>query len=346
MVGFVSGLPLLLFGLAAPLGATLGRVAGTKIAVLSALALLTVGAGIRSAGDARLLIVGTVLIGLSLAAANVLVPTAIKGELGDAAPRVMGLFSAALTGGAALESLLVTALIAAGAPWRVALASCAIPAVLAGLIWWRWSRGSGLSSRPGASKSYNSRRLWREPTAWALGLFMGCQSLIFYALLTWIPSILLQRGFTLTEASAWITVFNFVGIVGALIVPLLLTLVAAQRWLPPAVGVAQVAAILAFWLIPSWSVIEVVMLGLVQGTAIATVFSLLALKSDGEVAARELSSVVLALGYIVACTGPIALGVMHDWSGAWSWPLASLVCVGMGAAALGLRVTRSEVIVR
>ncbi|MCF7523584.1 hypothetical protein L3X07_11060 [Levilactobacillus brevis] len=45
-----------------------------------------------------------------------------------------------------------------------------------------------------------------------LALFMGCQSLIFYTLTTWLPTIYQAFGASATEAGTLLSVFQLVGI--------------------------------------------------------------------------------------------------------------------------------------
>ena len=39
----------------------------------------------------------------------------------------------------------------------------------------------------------------RDPLAWKITLCMGSQSLLFYAIIAWLPSILLGRGVTVEQ---------------------------------------------------------------------------------------------------------------------------------------------------
>ena len=71
---------------------------------------------------------------------------------------------------------------------RASLAVWALPAVAAVMVW-------SLAPRADGDRARAARRaLWRRPLAWAVALFMGIQSMAFYATLSWLPSILEDAG--------------------------------------------------------------------------------------------------------------------------------------------------------
>ena len=38
--------------------------------------------------------------------------------------------------------------------------------------------------------------IWKSSLAWQVTIYMGLQSMIFYCIVTWLPSILIQQGMT------------------------------------------------------------------------------------------------------------------------------------------------------
>ncbi len=59
------------------------------------------------------------------------------------------------------------------------------------------------------------------PLSWAIMLVFGLQSLLYYSLLTWLPSIWVAAGFSQVAASTLTTVFQFAGLPFSLLVPTL-----------------------------------------------------------------------------------------------------------------------------
>ena len=63
------------------------------------------------------------------------------------------------------------------------------------------------------------------------------------------------------------------------------------------------------------------------------------LRSPTPLVAARLGGVAQCLGYLLAAAGPLVLGVLHDATGGWTWPLLLLLAAlvpmtwaGWGAA--------------
>ncbi|EHC78493.1 hypothetical protein LTSEMON_2646 [Salmonella enterica subsp. enterica serovar Montevideo str. S5-403] len=73
--------------------------------------------------------------------------------------------------------------------------------LLAFLIWlpqWRTTRSANLSS----SRALHERGIWRSPLAWQVTLFLGLNSLIYYVIIGWLPTILISHGYSEAQAGS------------------------------------------------------------------------------------------------------------------------------------------------
>ena len=138
----LTSLPVLLFALAAPLAALLGRRLGAGHAVLVGLTLIGLGTAGRVLGGPVVLFVGTAVLGVGITIANVLVPAVIKRDFGSHAGRVTGYFVATMAVGATLTSALAVPLSPGGRP------------------------GTPRGSRAGAARGRRSRRARGRVAAW------------------------------------------------------------------------------------------------------------------------------------------------------------------------------------
>ncbi|WP_054750623.1 hypothetical protein [Lacticaseibacillus thailandensis] len=59
------------------------------------------------------------------------------------------------------------------------------------------------------------------PLSWAIMLVFGLQSLLYYSLLTWLPSLWATAGFSQVAATTLTTVFQFAGLPFSILVPTL-----------------------------------------------------------------------------------------------------------------------------
>lgn len=323
----LTTLPVLCFALLAPASAWLGSRTGPERAV--SLGLLVLGAGtlVRPAAGIPLLLAGTVVLGAGITVGNVLVPVVAHRALGVRAAGLIGLYSAALPGGAAIAAALAEP-IASCIGWRWSLAVWVLVVALALVAWL-------LAVRPERAALPRRPRVWGNRLAWTLAAFFGAQALAYYALATWLPTLLQDPAEAGTDAgvAGWaLAAYNLVGIAGSIIAPRLSTRdpdqqrVVAATCVIWAAGVAGLAAAPAAW--PVW----VVLAGVGQGAGIALGLTLIGLRAADPDVARGLSGMVQGVGYAVAAVGPFAFGALHHLTGSWNPPLVFVLLV-LGAMA-------------
>ena len=335
--GLITTVPVLCFGLAAPLAPRLARRFGQELLLLGALAVICAGLLIRLLPSVGSLFVGTVVIGVAIAVANVLMPSVVKRRF-ERPGLMMGLFTMSLSVGAALAAAFTVPMEDAFGSWRWALAAWAVPALVAIVAWAPEVRRSGAEPSDGADGVV---RLWNDPTAWLVTGLFALQSLLFYCLLAWVPDILRDAGLSSAHAGAMLSLAMLCGIPAALGLPVLMQRLESQSLLifipviPWALGLAglMVSPGGATWL---WMVLA----GSGQGAGIALALTLVVLRSPDAVHAASLSGMAQGAGYAIAAAGPLALGAVHDATGGWHTPLALLLLAVAGMLVLGLGAGR------
>lgn len=331
--GLLTSLPVLCFGVLAPVAAYAARRLGNEVVTLLALATLTVGILVRSAGGPVWLYLGTLLLGAAIAVGNVLVPALVKQHLASVAGIAMSLYTACLTGGAALASWGTAVLYDGGWSWQWSLAAGAVPALLGLGVFGAWYRGHRASrSAAPVPPALRDARVWRSPVAWQLAAYFGAQAFLFYAFLAWLPVLLQDDGVPLATSGVMLSLYNLLGIVGALAVPPLAVRLRDQRVLAPGVAVGWLVGIGGLVLLPGGYPLWSMLLGVVQGAGLALAMTLIVLRSRDEVTARDLSGMVQMVGYLVAACAPVVLGGLRDGLG--SWDAAIGVTIGMAVAML------------
>ena len=337
LAGLLTTLPVLCFGAFAPVAPRLARRIGLETAVAASLVLLTAGISLRLLPPVALLYAGSLIAGAAIAIANVLMPAYVKREFARPGA-VMGAYSAALNiGAAAAAGLTVPIGTALGGDWRVALASWGVLALAALALWLPVAGGRGLRSAPDDSGSWS---LLREPLARQVTAFLGLQSVQFYSVSAWLPTLLADAGVPVREGGLLLAVSNVAGAAGALLVPGLAGRMRTQRPLVLAVLAAYVVGLTGLWSTPgSGALIWVALFGLAQGSGFALALTLIVLRSATPLVAARLGGVAQCVGYLVAATGPVVLGALHDLTDGWHWPVGLLLVVlapmtwaGWGAA--------------
>ncbi|HEU4658093.1 MAG TPA: MFS transporter [Capillimicrobium sp.] len=334
--GAITTLPVLCFGLAAPLAPGLARRWGDELVVLGCLVLLSAGVAMRLVPEVAPFYLGTLLLGLGIAIANVLIPSVVKRWY----PRpgaMTGLYVTMMMGGAAVAAATAVPLEDATGDWTWALAAFGVPALVAALVWLPAVRVS--RTEPGPPPPRVS--LWRDPTAWLLTGMMASQSLLFYAILAWTPEIVADAGLGDASAGVMLSIAMLLGIPTSLALPVLAGRTDDQRPLVLLAGGVWLAGLLGLLLAPGTAtVVWMVLVGLGQGGGFALTMALLVLRATDAPHAAALSGMVQSIGYTVAAAGPSVVGVIHDATGSWRAPVAFLLAVGASLVACGLAAAR------
>ncbi|TGA81923.1 MFS transporter, partial [Streptomyces palmae] len=131
----VTTVPLIFMGLASPLAPRMARRWGTDPVLLGALVLLGGGILLRVAPPMVALFAGGALVGSGIALLNVLMPGLVKRDFPDRAAGMTALYTTAMIGGATASAAAAVPLENALGGWRGSLASWALLAGLAALVW-------------------------------------------------------------------------------------------------------------------------------------------------------------------------------------------------------------------
>ena len=344
VAGLVTSLPILCFGLLAPVAPVLARRVGAEVALALALVPVLVGVLLRAAPSTAALFTGTILAGAGVAVGNVVVPEIVKGRFERQTGAVMGLYVATLAGGAALAAgLTVPIERAVDGGWQTALAVWALPAALAtGVVGLAVATDRGHSTPRGGRGGL--RTLLGNPLAWQVTAFMGLQALVFYAGLAWLPSILRDDGFGAGEAGALLALYALGGIPTSLAVPVVATRVRDQRLLAAGLTLLETVGLAGLLLAPGAAWLWVSFLALGQGATFSLALTLFVLRAPDSRRAGDLSGMAQAVGYSVAAAGAFLVGALEDWSGDWDLPLAVLIGMTFVLIVAGLGAGRDRVV--
>ncbi|NIX93807.1 MFS transporter [Pseudomonas fulva] len=337
--GLLTTLPVLCLGLFAPLAPMLARRLGSERVVLGILATLALGIVLRSVLGTTGLFLGSLVAGASIGIIGVLLPGIVKRDFPQHAGTLTGVYTMALCLGAAMAAGATVPLAhALGDNWAPALGFWMLPAVLAMLVWLPQARnGHGVHK-----VAYRVRGLWRDPLAWQVTLYMGLQSSLAYIVFGWLPSILIGRGLSPTQAGLVLSGSVIMQLVSSLAAPWLATRGRDQRLGIVVVMLVTLCGLFGCLYAPlsglwGWAVL----LGLGQGGTFALALTLIVLRSRDAHVAANLSSMAQGVGYTLASMGPFAVGLVHDLTGGWNalgWVFAVL---GAGAIVFGLGAGRA-----
>lgn len=338
--GLLTTLPVLCLGLFAPLAPFLARRFGAERVVLGILLTLAAGIILRSLLGAVGLFAGSLLAGASIGIIGVLLPGIVKRDFARHAGVMTGVYTMALCLGAALAAGATVPLSQHfGDSWKIGLGFWMVPALLAALCWL-----PQVGQKQGTHQvAYRVRGLLRDPLAWQVTLYMGLQSSLAYIVFGWLPSILIDRGLSATQAGLVLSGSVIVQLASSLAAPWLATRGKDQRLAIVVVMLLTLGGLFGCLYAPldglwGWAIV----LGLGQGGTFSLALTLIVLRSRDAHVAANLSSMAQGVGYTLASLGPLAVGLVHDWTGGWAATGWIFALLGVGAIIAGLGAGRAR----
>jgi CP family cyanate transporter-like MFS transporter len=185
----------------------------------------------------------------------------------------------------------------------------------------------------------------RHALTWQITLFMGIQSLLFFAALSWLPTILRDRGVSAAAAGSLLALMGVGNLAVSLVVP-----VAAQRMraqyalVVPTVAAIAIGLAGVVYLPLGFAAMWILILGAGQNAALCLAIFFTMARAPHAAAAASLSSLAQAVGYLLASAGPLEVGLLHSATGSWTVPLAVLFALTGILLVAGLLAARPRVL--
>jgi len=194
-VGVLSGLPAVLFALAAVPGSLLIARLGARATVIVGLLLCALAGGLRGAAtDIALLDVTSVLMALGIAFMQPALPPLVREWM----PNRIGLATAVYTNGLVVGEILPVALTIpfvlpwVAMSWRWGLALWSLPVLLITVLF-AWLGPDDLDRGPGVTPA-RWWPDWSNPLVWRLGAMLGAANACYFGTNAFLPDYLHQLG--------------------------------------------------------------------------------------------------------------------------------------------------------
>ncbi|GAA5124445.1 MFS transporter [Alloalcanivorax gelatiniphagus] len=341
VAGAMTGLPGLLFGLVGLAAVGFARRVGMTAGLAIGLAVAAAGLLLRVTTDSVPVFLLLTMIGLAgMAVGNVLVPAWIKAR--GHAVALMTVYGTGLVVGGTIGSLATAPVTHAGGSWRAGLGVWGLLA-LAAVPLWTWlslrERRSPVEHRV-AGEAAPTGRIAHSPTALALTVLFGVQSMHAYVQFGWLPQVYRDAGISASHAGSLQALLSSVGILGALAMPTLIDRGRGLRALAVSFGVLLVLGYTGLLVAPAtvpW--LWALLLGY-AGLAFPFAIAMITARTRHASVTAQLSGFMQPVGYALAALGPFLVGLLHDATGDWTLVLALLAATGVPLTLAGLRVAR------
>jgi len=332
----LAATPLLCFSLSAILMRSISRLGNTNRVISYAITLLTLSLFLRTTFDIASILIFSITLGISVAVLNYMLPVWVK-ENGTSNGGLLTGIYASVMGSCAAISLAITAPLAEASSytWRLAMLPWFVIGALTALWWWIKIPSSSVSDVVVSKESFWANPLFKSSSAWSITLMFGLLNMIHYASATWLPTILLTKGFTLVNAGILVAVATLVGSLLSLAVPhfaskrkdFRLVLIVFSIFLAVSYFAISIDTGMSLWV---WVILGNI--GVYVTFSIA--LFLVVFRAADAAKTKSLSIMMQSVGYVMATVSPIVLGRLFDITGNWDRALYFIV----GLAALQVLV--------
>ena len=327
-LGILTSLPLLMFAIFCAFPSRLAQKIGLEHLFTYCLLLLTIGSVIRIF-NLPFLYLGTLIIGASIAIFNVLLPSMIQVNQPQKISLLTTLYVTAMGISTAIASYLSVPITQASS-WKGLILVLSFLCLVTLLVWLPNHRHNHhLESKKEKQVKEN---ILKSKDVWAIIIFGGLQSLLFYTSMTWLPTMAISAGLSNSDAALLASIFSLISIPFSMTVPSLTThLSGGHRQIMLAViSIAGMIGI-AMLLYPSVNFLYWLVAHLLIGTACSALFPYLmvcfSLKTSSPEKTAQLSGLAQTGGYILAALGPTLFGYSFDLFQSWIPAVLALLAI-------------------
>lgn len=321
-IGYLGALPMPLFALGALFAPAVARRFGLERMMIAMTLILAVGVAMRVWFGVAALFIGTLILSLAIGMLNALTAPFIKKYAPNSIAVATGVFSLSMSTIAGVSAWVVVPM-ADNIGWQVAMSVWAVFGLITAAIWLFIYRTAG-SDDAAPTQTVGGFSPWRSASAWQMAVLIGLQSVLFYTIASFLPSIGAAAGLEMSAATRLAFVFQIMAPPAILLLTYLIKRGISMR-LVGVTGSAFNAIGVAGML---WLPEQLTLWSALMGLGCAAVFTLslmmFSLRTSNTENARDLSGMVQAVGYSLAFFGPLLMGKLFELTGGWDTPLLML----------------------
>ena len=327
-LGILTSLPLLMFALFSAIASRLAQKIGLEHLFTYCLLLLTIGSVIRIF-NLPLLYLGTLIVGASIAIFNVLLPSMIQANQPQKISLLTTLYVTAMGISTAIASYLSVPITQASS-WKGLILVLSFLCLVTLLVWLPNHRHNHYLE--GQQEKKSKENTLKSKSVWAIIVFGGLQSLLFYTSMTWLPTMAISAGLSNSDAALLASIFSLISIPFSMTIPSLTThLSDGHRQIMLAIiSIAGMIGI-SMLLYPSNNFLYWLAAHLLIGTACSALFPYLmvcfSLKTSSPEETAQLSGLAQTGGYILAAFGPTLFGYSFDLFQSWIPAVLALLAI-------------------
>jgi CP family cyanate transporter-like MFS transporter len=344
-ISLLAGIPIFCFATTSLLMGQVAKLGASNRIIKWALTVLSIALFSRTFTGLIGLYLFSFVMGISIAVMNYEMPAWVKEHAPDDTGFMTGVYTT-LMGVTAAIAMAVSVPLAQlnSLGWEMAMIPWIALATVSALFWWRKKETVSVIGRAMPVHFWRSRA-FKNPVAWALVVFFGLESLVFYATSTWLPTILLVKGFSLSEGALAVSLSGLTGSLIGLTVPHYVGKYPDKRIF---LVTASLLTAMAFFFVSLQSGPMVFLWLCLANIGLSICFPLSLMltgtKTSTPEETRNLSTMMQSIGYVLSAMGPGLLGLLFESFGSWSTALLGIVALSLVQMLMGWVVGKPTLI--
>lgn len=329
ITGLLVTLPVMCMAIVAIPASMVADRFGPVRGVTFCLVLLATAGALRSIAPEPVSILAlTIPIGLAIGLGGSLLPIVAKERLPAVPAASTGAYVTGFVLGSAVASATAVPLADALGSWRGPLL---LFAGLGAVLFALW--GASFRDRPPSPRRpiRLPRPPWRRPVAWLIVIVFGLQSLIFFALVAWMPAFYVEHGWRDQDAGLALSLLITVGLPASMVMGAVGDRGGSRRGYLVAASIFTVVGVAGMNVLPDPGFVWALVVGLGLGMLFPLSLTLPLDVAGDPARASGYVGLTLAAGYFLSSVAPFLLGALRDATGSFA---ASLPVVVVLAAVL------------
>lgn len=333
----LTSVPVLCMGMFAFFVGRMQQIVGRRTSIGFLLMILGVGTLSRSVmphyGG---LVVSAFVIGFAIALIGPMLSGIIKEEFPSKSGVLIGIYSLGMGLGSVIASSSVNYLADVQSfGWSLALGIWGCGAFLTAALWFFF--GPIEKTKSFKDNKTHTRFPLTKPLAWRMVLFFGIQSGMFYGIVTWVTTFLIDNQVSEREAVLLLTAFTAVQMLGSFIIPVLLDYIGTiNNWV---IGcclcmIAGSAGMLVS-AEPSAAFFSIGLLGIGSGGFFPIALLLPLRYTNTAYEASVWTGMIQSFGYILGGVIPVIIGIIIDVTGSSKSLIYQLIAGSIALILLG-----------
>lgn len=338
-VSLLTSIPVFCMGIFAFFVGLLQTKYGRKRSIFYLLLLMFIAAATRLGSHSFIsLCLSAFIIGLTIAIIGPMLSGFIKEQFPHHQGSMVGVYSLSMGVGATVASGAALSL-SHRYSWQVGLGIWSVIALISALVWQLGAaddkKAPKLTSQ--TSSPLKVSELLQTKQMWALILYFGFQSGIYYSAVAWTTSFFSSRNLPAAKNTLYLTVMMVLITACSFIIPSLMDRFGSTKNWNIFCTVAALFSGLTFWLGSNdWAYLLAILLFAIGSGGLFPISLLLPLQFSTQADEASLKTGLMqAGGYIMAGIIPLALGSLMDWTGNYlylplNYVLSSVIMLVIG----------------